>query len=259
MIFSLFQKIFFISVTALFFCSCNSENSTNPPEQNFPDYYPGGIGTSLKYSVVEENTLGNVVQSGTRNILLSGTFNFRGRDYITQEDSLDFGSQSSVNTFLFRKTDTGIFYAIDTSQISLLIPDTLKQYVTLRDEMQLVFYPLTNGSSWSLYRVAAQVQPGIEVKILDIIASFEITEQIDLNLTSGIINVTAQKVKYLLELYTDIGAEPQRYTAYMWYTENIGLVKFEGNQFLIDLSGGGIGFESSTNILSQEIIEYEIK
>ncbi len=48
--------------------------------------------------------------------------------------------------------------------------------------MQLLFYPLTTGSSWSLYRVTAQVQPGIEIKILDIIASFEGTEQVDLNL-----------------------------------------------------------------------------
>ena len=81
-----------------------------------------------------------------------------------------------------RKTDTGVFYAVDTSQIALLIPDSLKQYVTLRDEMQLLFYPLTNGSSWSLYRITAEVQPGIEIKILDIVASFDGTEQVALNL-----------------------------------------------------------------------------
>jgi hypothetical protein len=164
-----------------------------------------------------------------------------------------------VNTFLFRKTETAIFYAIDTSQISLLIPDTLRQFVTLRDEMQLLFYPLTSGSTWSLYRITAQVQPGIEVKILDIIASFVSTEQIQFNLTSGTINVYAQKVKYTVEFYSEIGVAPETYTAYMWYAENIGLVKFEGNQFLIDLGGGGIGFEPSPNILTQKLIEYEIK
>ena len=253
-------KIFLIAILSLLILNgCDEEAPNEPPVPEYPDYYPDNIGSSFKYSVTEKDSAGNLIQSGTRNILFSGTFNFRGRDYITQEDSLDFGSQSSVNTYLFRKTDTGIFYAIDTSQISLLIPDTLRQFVTLRDEMQLLFYPLTSGSSWSLYRVTAQVQPGIEVKILDIIASFEIPEQIELNLTSGIINITAQKVKYLLELYTDIGAEPQRYTAYMWFVKDIGLVKFEGNQFIIDLSGGGIGFEPSPNILTQDLIEYEIK
>jgi len=256
----IYLKIFFIAfLSSLILSSCDEEAPNEPPSQEYPDYYPDNIGSSFNYSVTEKDSAGNLIQSGTRNILFSGTFNFRGRDYITQEDSLDFGSQSSVNTYLFRKTDTGIFYAIDTSQISLLIPDTLRQFVTLRDEMQLLFYPLTSGSSWSLYRVTAQVQPGIEVKILDIIASFEIPEQIELNLTSGIINITAQKVKYLLELYTDIGAEPQRYTAYMWFVKDIGLVKFEGNQFIIDLSGGGIGFEPSPNILTQELVEYEIK
>jgi hypothetical protein len=236
---------------------CTEDTPNEPPAPNYPDYYPGGIGSTLKYSVTEKDSVGNLVQSGTRNILFSGTNNLNGIDYSTQDDSLDFGGQSAVNIYLFRKTETAVFYAVDTSQISVLIPDTLKQFVSLRNEMQLLFYPLTNGSTWSLYRVTAQVQPGIEVKILDIVASFESSEQITLNLSAGTVIVNAQKVKYTLELYSDIGSEPQRYTAYMWYVANIGLVKFEGNQFLIDLRG--IGFIVLPNILTQELIEYEIK
>jgi hypothetical protein len=45
----------------------------------------------------------------------------------------------------------------------------------------------------------------------------------------------------------------------MWYVQNIGLVKFEGNQFLIDTGGGGITIEPSPNILTQELIHYDIK
>ena len=258
MIIKFIRKILFISIIGLVI-SCSSDNSTNPTEQNFPDYYPGGIGSTFKYSVTEKDSIGNLVQSGTRDILFSGIYNFRGRDYITQYDSLDFGSQSSVNNYLFRKTDTGVFYAVDTTQISFLIPDTLKQYVSLRDEMQLLFYPLTSGSSWSLYRITAEVQPGIEVKILDIIASFEDNERIDIHLTSGIINTPAQKVKYTIELYSDVGSPPTTYNAYMWFVENIGLVKFEGNQFVVSTGGGGITFEPTSNILAQELIEYDIK
>jgi hypothetical protein len=238
---------------------CEEETPNEPPPPDYPDYYPGGIGSTFKYSIVEKDSAGNLIQSGTRNILYSGTYNLNGIDYTTQEDSLDFGSQSSVATYLFRKTETAVFYAVDTSQISVLIPDSLKQFVSLRDEMQLLFYPLTTGSSWSLYRITAQVQPGIEVKILDIIASFESSESINLNLTTGMVTVTSQKVKYTIELYTEIGSEPQIYTAYMWYVANIGLVKFEGNQFVINLGGGGIIFEPSSNILTQELIEYVIQ
>lgn len=259
MILSFFKKILAILIVVFIFFSCTSDNSTNPPEQNFADYYPGGIGSTFKYSVIETDSIGNVVQSGTRNILLSGSFNFRGREYITQEDSLDFGSQSSINTFLFRKTETGVFYAIDTSQISLLIPDSLKQYVSLRDEMQLLFYPLTSGSSWSLYRVTADIQPVISIKILDIVASFEKSEQVDLNLSTGTVSMSSQKVKYTLELYSDFGSPHSMYTAYMWYVENIGLVKFQGNQFIINLIGGGISIEPSPDILTQELTEYSLK
>jgi hypothetical protein len=253
-------KIFFIALLSLLILTCCEEETPNePPPPDYPDYYPSSIGSTFKYSVVEKDSAGNLIQSGTRNILYSGTYNLNGIDYTTQEDSLDFGSQSSVATYLFRKTETAVFYAVDTSQISVLIPDSLKQFVSLRDEMQLLFYPLTSGSSWSLYRITAQVQPGIEVKILDIIASFESSESINLNLTTGMVTVTSQKVKYTIELYTEIGSEPQVYTAYMWYVANIGLVKFEGNQFVVNIGGGGITFEPSSNILTQELIEYVIQ
>ncbi|MCW8803511.1 MAG: hypothetical protein OQK57_03860, partial [Ignavibacteriaceae bacterium] len=95
-----FQIFFTVLLLLVIFSGCEDNTPTDPPEQNYPDYYPGGIGSTLKYSVTEKDSTGNIVQEGTRNILYSGTFNFRGRDYITQEDSLDFGNQSSVNTFL---------------------------------------------------------------------------------------------------------------------------------------------------------------
>ena len=147
----LFLKTILFSLLALMiFVGCEEDTPTDPPRQDFPDYYPDDIGSTFKYSVTEKDSAGNLIQSGTRNILYSGTYLFNGINYTTQDDSLDFGSQSSVSTYLFRKTETAVFYAVDTSQISLLIPDTLKQFVTLRDEMQLLFYPLTSGSSWSL-------------------------------------------------------------------------------------------------------------
>ena len=77
--------------------------------------------------------------------------------------------------------------------------------------MQLLFYPLTTGSTWSLYRITAEVQPGIEVKILDIIASFDGTEQLAINLTSGTIVANARKVKYTVEIFTEIGSALQRH------------------------------------------------
>ena len=238
---------------------CKESNTNEPQDQNYPDFYPTSIGSTLKYSVTEKDSSGNILQTGTRNIFFSGNYFYNGINYTTQDDSLDFGSQSSVGTYLVRKTETGVFYAVDTSQISLLIPDTLKQYVTLLNEMQLLYYPLTSGSSWSLYRVTAEVQQGIQIKILDIVARFEGLEQVSLNLDSATVVFPSRKVSYTLELFTEIGSTPETYTSYMWYVQNIGLVKFEGNQFLINTGGGGITIEPSSNILTQELIHYDIK
>jgi len=240
------------------FVGCNSDTSTNPDEQYYPDYYPTSLGSTLKYSVTEKDSSGNIIQSGTRDIIFSGTSLYNGINYTTQDDSLDFGSQSSVSKYLVRKSETGVFYAVDTNQIAQLIPDSLKQYVTLRNEMQLLFYPLTTGSSWSLYRITAEVQPNVEIKILDIVARFEGVEQIDLNIDSIRIVYPTRKVSYTIEIYSSIGSPPETYTAYMWYVENIGLVKFEGNQFIIDAGSGGITIEPSPNILTQELISYVI-
>jgi hypothetical protein len=250
--------LFLFLMVAYVFTGC-SDTTTEPESTSYPDYYPTSIGSTLKYSAIEKDSAGNLLQSGTRNILFSGTTLYNGINYTTQEDSLDFGSQSDVSTYLVRKSETGVFYAVDTSQISLLIPDSLKRYVTLRNEMQLLFYPLTTGSSWSLYRVTAQVQPGIEIKILDIIASFDGTEYVGLTLDSITVVYPARKVRYTLELFTNIGSAPETYTAYMWYVENIGLIKYEGNQFIVSVGGGGITIEPSPNILIQELISYNIK
>jgi len=252
-------KIFLIVLLSFLILAGCKEGSTNEPqEQSYPDYYPTSIGSTMKYSVTEKDSAGNLIQSGTRDILFSGTSTYNGINYTTQDDSLDFGTQSSVSKYLVRKSETGVFYAVDTSQISLLIPDSLKQYITLRNEMQLLFYPLRTGSSWSLYRITAEIQPNLEIKILDIIARFEGIDQIDLNIDSVRIVYPSRKVSYTVEVYSEIGSVPETYTALMWYVENIGLVKFEGNQFVIDTGGGGITFEPSPNILTQELISYDI-
>jgi hypothetical protein len=67
-----------------------------------------------------------------------------------------------------------------------------------------------------------------------------------------------KKISYTVEIYSEIGSEPETFTAYMWYAENIGLVKFEGNQFIVNIGGGGIIFDPSSNILTQELIGYSI-
>ena len=97
-------KIFFISLLSLLILTgCEEETPNEPPPQDYPDYYPGGIGSTFKYSVTEKDSIGNLLQSGSRNILYFGIYLYNGINYTTQDDSLDFGSQSSVATYLFQK------------------------------------------------------------------------------------------------------------------------------------------------------------
>ena len=86
-----------------------------------------------------------------------------------------------------------------------------------------------------------------------------IGKQITLNLDSTTVVFPSRRVSCTLELFTEIGSTPETYTFYMWYVQNIGLVKFEGNQFLINTGGGGITIEPSSNILTQQLTHYDIK
>ncbi len=73
----LLVKIFFIALLSLLILiGCEEDTPNEPPPQDYPDYYPGGIGSTFKYSVVEKDSAGNLVQSGSRNILYSGTISF---------------------------------------------------------------------------------------------------------------------------------------------------------------------------------------
>ncbi|MCZ7614142.1 MAG: hypothetical protein M5T52_11570 [Ignavibacteriaceae bacterium] len=102
------KQIFFFSFLLLLLIYCN-DTSTEPLQQNYLDNFPVGIGSSYKYSVTEKDSNGNIVQSGTRNIFFSGSTIYNGINYTTQTDSLDFESQSSVSSYLVRKSETGIF------------------------------------------------------------------------------------------------------------------------------------------------------
>ena len=94
-----FNILFLFLQAVIVFTGCNDNTTTEPPEQNYPELLSRReLVQLMKYSVTEKDSLGNLVQEGTRNILFSGTAMYNGINYTTQDDSLDFGSQSDFST-----------------------------------------------------------------------------------------------------------------------------------------------------------------
>ena len=56
----IYLEIFFIVlISLLILVGCKESNTNEPQEQNYPDYYPDGIGSTFKYSVTETDSIGN--------------------------------------------------------------------------------------------------------------------------------------------------------------------------------------------------------
>lgn len=252
-----------ISITifaVIFFYSCSNEVPVNGIPQEEPEYFPNGDGTNYLYNVEEIDSIG-VVQSGIRYILYDGTTNIDSIQYQNQIDSIDFDSNSSSGISYFWKTETGVFYYVDTTNFSMLIPDSLRDRTTIPTESRFLLLPLAEGNSWPVYRINIDdPQTGFGFAPLDINAFYSSRENITVNLTSGARNVSAIKVKFDMEVRQEIGQQPQRYSAFAWFVDKIGLVKSEGNNLLLDaLLAGEVNFVDSTRTIIQELREYEIR
>jgi hypothetical protein len=256
------KRVFvFLLVTALvlIFNFCTTDNSTNSPGQNFKNYYPGSKGSTYKYNVEQRDSIGTT-NTLTRYVNYGDETEINTVNYREQKDSIDDGSTVTENISYFRKTETGVFYFIDTTGFLSLVPDSLRNLISIQDEMRLLLNPLSVGSFWPVFRVTVNLQPGVSFSPVDINGNYLSQEELALNLETGLKMVTAEKVKYDLDIATDVNQTAQRFSAYVWFAEEIGIVKIDGSGVLLDiLLTGEIGFGDTTTTATQNLVKYEIK
>ena len=246
-------------VFVFMFYFCTSDNSINPPDQTKKDYYPGTQGTNYKYQVEWFNSTG-IIESGTRFIIYGDEMFINSVKYRIQQDSIDVNSNVTSNNSYFRKTSTGVFYYFDTTQVLGVTPDSLKNLISIQDEMRALLNPITVGSYWPVFRLTISLQTGASYKPIDINGYFVRQENLTLNLDSDTIDISADKVKYDFDLRTGLNQIPQRFSAVAWFADKIGMVKMEGSSVLISfLLYGEINFDDTTTTVTQNLISYEIK
>lgn len=259
----LVKKSFFVFISiwiVLFsFNFCTSDNSTNPLEQNLKNYYPGQKGTSYKYEFKQEDSNG-IINTGTLFVTYGDEIYVDTVKYREQKDSIDDGTTITENISYFRKTDTGIFYFIDTTDFLNLVPDSIKNLISTQNEIRLLLNPLVSGSFWPVFRVTINLQPGVNFSPIDINGYFIAQENLVLNLENEVIEVLAEKVKYDLKVVTDLNQTVQRFSAHAWFADDIGMVKMQGNSVITNiLLSGEINFDDTTTIITQDLIDYDIR
>jgi len=242
----------------LFWTGCNSENPVGNQQKVYPDYFPDKSGYSYVYRFSVTDATGE--NEGMRYVYYSGSSVINGVAYTNQYDSVSIDTINSSGITYFRKSGTGIFYYVDTAEVIQSIPDSLREGITLQEERRLLLYPLQQGSFWTSYKVSVSLPSGIVFNPVIFNGSFVVLEDINLDLTSGSMDTSAAKVKFDLQIIRDPNKPAQNYSAFLWFTENLGIVKSEGNGIILNaLLTGKFNLEDSTIVIKQNLIEYNLK
>ncbi len=270
------KVLLLLSVVGLIFIAACSKNDTSTGTDNGGDtdttnYFPATNGNYYKYSLDRTDSTGTK-STGTRSETFNGTKTILGTEYQVQVDSTFIASLTTTSESYLRKSQPaagssnyGVYVYLDTSGISNLIPDSLLQYLKISDEMTLYSFPFDQVNNWSVLSV--KLDFGIAaITLVDLKATYEGTENINLNLVSGAKTMSAAKIKYSLTLTipdpNNIFGAPatQVYTANAWLVSNIGPVKWDGNASLLNaIVGGDIELADTSGSISQSLIDYKLK
>jgi len=249
----------FISVTVLVFLfSCTSKEPTAPPSGQVPDYFPNSDSTNYLYTITESDSTG-ILRTGSRYVFYYGDTLINGTSYKFQKDSVKMGIEIDERLSNFRKSETGVFYFVDTSGFAAALPDTLRNRMTITSEMQTLLLLLAKGSFWQVFNLTITSQPGITYAPYRITASFVKEEEVLLQLVNGDLNITAQKIKYDLEYRFDPEEPLQKFIAFSWVANNIGIIKMEGNAIVVNtILNGEVNLDDSSKTVTQDLIDYNI-
>ena len=252
-------KQIIISATVLVFLfSCTSKEPTAPPSGQEPDYFPNSDGTTYLFTITESDSMG-ILRTGSRYVFYNGDTLINGTSYKFQKDSVKMDTEIKERISNFRKSETGVFYFIDTSGFAVALPDTLRNRMTITSEMQTLLLLLAEGSFWQVFKITITLQPGITYAPYRITASYVKEEDVLLHLVSGDLNVTAQKIKYVLEFRFDPEAPLQKFSAFSWVADKIGIIKLDGNAIVVNtILNGEVSLDDSSKTVTQDLIDYNI-
>jgi len=257
---SLIKLVSFFLAGIFIVYSCSEENSTNPPDdENLPIYFPDTEGTNYKYEITESDSNG-VSSTGFRAVVYLEDTLINGTRYKIQVDSTQSNLQLSVTSSYFRTTETGVFYYVDTTGFTNILPDSLQSSVEIQEEMRAYLFPLSEGTLWPVYRISVELNDLITVNLVDITGKFVADEKLTLDISGETKSVNTKKVEIDFKLRTSLTDSAITLNANTWLADNIGIVKMEGSSIILNLiTGGGLDFSDIGKTTTQNLIDYDVK
>lgn len=246
--------LFFMFIALI---SCKEDTVTNPPSDN-SDFFPAKVGSKYYYNFY---FYVNPALNGGKTISIVDTTNILGTPYFEEIDSLIFDRSLTVDTTFFRKSRTGIFYFIDTTGVSEFIPDSIRNQLSIDTESRLLFFPLTLNQTWPVYQVDVTFSGVPIFSIVKIIAKVVDSYQLTRTFRDSSITRTVNKIKYDMDIQLSPTSPKETYTAFGHTMDGVGFIKWEGEEFVLNLiRGGKLNFTGTitSSVVFEELVSYSI-
>ena len=257
---SIVTSFLILIIISIVISSCKkNSNPVSTSGNDNSNYFPSTAGSIYKYNFERTDENGRQT-TGIRDTKYEST-TAMGGIYSLQIDTVTTSDSTDVFNSLFRKSDTGIYYYLDTTGFSENLPPEFVQYLPylkVDQEMLLFSTPLQDGKNWPVFKV--NLEQVFTVTVVDVEAKYLGKENVALNLNSGTVTKQAAKVEYSFSLINPITQSKQTVTADGWFVADIGAVKWEGNALLLNVfTRSDINFADSTSTGSENLIQYNIK
>jgi hypothetical protein len=241
----------------LFITACK-EAPIQPVTEQDPNEYPAKSGSIFYYDIDSTDLNGVKYNIGYRKSEYGNLIQLNGVEYLMQIDSTSINNILTTTISYFRKTAAGVYFYVDTSSFTSLIPaeipDSLRSLIKIDSEITAFSFPLQVGKYWTAFSLSFFNIPLIELK-----TSVYTKDTLEIYLNKELKNITAQRMIFeLIIVNNPLDMEDKtKYYATGWYVNGIGFVKIEGSNLILSmLAGGTINLQTESDKLKQTMTGY---
>lgn len=252
----------------LIISSCNESINESDPENKIEEetnystelnsLFPAEVGDSFDYFVDTLNFQSNKFENiGSRKVYVQEKETTSNIYFCSEQYEIlnsIFQSQSK-----FRINENSIEFFYDSTGVTDLIPDSVDFEIQLifDESFNLVQYPLEKDKKWSAFKAGANFGT-FKFTLFSITGEYLGSEVIQLDGFESTTNT--EKFKYVIDLSIPDLNNPfisnnQQYSATVWFSPDIGMVKLEGSgMFVNTITGRSFDIADSNKVIRHSLI-----
>jgi hypothetical protein len=241
--------ILFLIVTVLFVSACKEAITEPPAEEDNRNFFPNTDGSYFFYNVAVFDSTGQI-QSGLRKSYLQSDTTLQQTPYQVRIDSLELNGIISVSNSYLRKSANGVFAYFDTTGVSAIVPDSLRNLLTISTEYRLLYFPLSINQTWPVYNVSID----LGISRIDVVKiSADVIEKDSITIAFRDTSITKEvfKIQYDMTIITGLDLTTETFKAFAWIAEDTGFFKWEGDAELLSFFLGNTVYPGGTVVVEQ--------